>query len=105
MTKLEKIRKEKEKAEAELAVAEHQLVRLSNRLNNALKKQSKARTHRLIVEGAELEYVFEGIEEFPQQIFWDFMHKLKTIPGVMKLFEEAKASLQNQPSGGKEGDA
>lgn len=103
MTKLEKIREEKAKTEAKLAAAEHQLVRLNNRLSNALKKQDKARTHCLIVEGAELEYVFEGIEDFPQQAFWDFMHKLKSLPGVTELFERSKASLQDPPTGTKEG--
>ena len=91
MTRLEEIRQEIESAKKEKEVYEHQIIRAQNRLKNALKKQGKQRTHRLIVEGAELEYVFEGIEFLPQHIFWEFMHSLVEVPGVMELFEKKKS--------------
>ena len=91
MTDLEKARRDLEKAVQEKEISEHQLTRAQNRLRNALKKQDSQRTHRLIVEGAELEYVFDGIEYMPQSTFWAFMRKLVTIPEVMALYEKMKA--------------
>lgn len=87
MTDLEKARLDLEQAKKEKLQAEHQLTRHKNRLKTALRKQDKARTHRLIVEGAELEYVFQGIELLPQNTFWDFMHKLAVIPDVIALYD------------------
>ena len=103
MTHLEEIRQELAEAKREKEVSEHQIIRAQNRLNNALKKQDKQRTHRLIVEGAELEYVFEGIELLPQHIFWEFMHALVRVPGVMELFEKMKNG--SKESGGEGGEA
>ena len=103
MTHLEEIRQELAEAKREKEVSEHRIIRAQNRLNNALKKQDKQRTHRLIVEGAELEYVFEEIELLPQHIFWEFMHALVCVPGVMELFEKMKNS--SKESGGEGGEA
>ena len=100
MTDLEKARQNLEKAIHEKEVNEHQITRYENRLRNALKKQDSARTHRLIVEGAELEYVFEGIEDMPQNTFWAFMRKLVTLPGVMDLYEKMKAAGYVSEEGG-----
>jgi len=102
MTDLEKARQDLAKAVHEKEVTEHQITRAENRLRNALKKQDSARTHRLIVEGAELEYVFEGIEDMPQNTFWAFMRKLVTIPGVMDLFEKMKSAGYVSEEGGDE---
>ena len=52
MTDLEKLRQELEAAKKEKLQYEHQLTRAENRLANYKKKQDKARTHRLTVEGA-----------------------------------------------------
>ena len=100
MTDLEKARQNLAKAVHEKEVTEHQITRAENRLRNALKKQDSARTHRLIVEGAELEYVFEGIEDMPQNTFWAFMRKLVTIPGVMELYEKMKSADNTDTEGG-----
>ena len=87
---LERLRRELDEALREREVARHRLNRDENRLRNALKKQDAARTHRLIVEGAELEYVFDGIENLPQEVFWAFMRRLVLVPGVRELFELAR---------------
>ena len=100
MTDLEKARQDLAKAVHEKEVTEHQITRAENRLRNALKKQDSARTHRLIVEGAELEYVFEGIENMSQNTFWAFMRKLVTIPGVIELFEKMKSAGNTDTEGG-----
>lgn len=100
MTDLEKARQDLAKAVHEKEVTEHQITRVENRLRNALKKQDSARTHRLIVEGAELEYVFEGIEDMPQNTFWAFMRKLVTIPGVIELYEKMKSAGNPDTEGG-----
>ncbi len=102
MTDLEKARQDLEKAIREKEVLDHQINRNENRLRNALKKQNSARTHRLIVEGAELEYVFEGIEDMPQNTFWAFMRKLVTIPGVMELYNKMKSAGYVTEEGGDE---
>lgn len=102
MTDLEKTRQDLAKAVHEKEVTEHQIIRAENRLRNALKKQDSARTHRLIVEGAELEYVFEGIEDMPQNTFWAFMRKLVTIPGVMELYNKMKSAGYVTEEGGDE---
>lgn len=102
MTDLEKARQDLAKAVHEKEVTEHQIIRAENRLRNALKKQDSARTHRLIVEGAELEYVFEGIEDMPQNTFWAFMIKLVTIPGVMELYNKMKSAGYVTEEGGDE---
>ena len=102
MTDLEKARQDLQKAIHEKEVNEHQITRSENRIRNALKKQDSARTHRLIVEGAELEYVFEGIEDMPQNTFWAFMRKLVTIPGVMDLYNKMKSAGYVSEEGGDE---
>ena len=71
MTELERTKEELLNLQHEKEITEHRINRNENRIRNALKKQNSARTHRLIVEGAELEYVFEGIEDLPQNTFWD----------------------------------
>lgn len=102
MTKLDKMRQEIVDAQLKKEQMEHQVIRAQNRLNNVRRKKDKQRTHRLIVEGAELEYVFEGIEHMPQQTFWDFMHALVKIPGVMELFEKMKRACGRSDEEGGE---
>lgn len=97
---LERLRRELDEALREREVARHRLNRDENRLRNALKKQDAARTHRLIVEGAELEYVFDGIEYLPQDEFWNFMRTLKTVPGVTELYDRARAGRLSPAEGG-----
>ena len=87
MTDLEKTRLELQQAQEKKMQAEHQLIRSQNRLRNALKKQDKERTHRLIQEGAELEYIFDGIEKLPVNCFWEFMRKLSEMSEVRRLYE------------------
>ena len=99
---LERARRELDEALREREVALRRLNRDENRLRNALKKQDAARTHRLIVEGAELEYVFDGIENLPQDEFWNFMRKLKTFPGVSELYSKAKAGDLPSAEGGED---
>jgi hypothetical protein len=106
MTELEKLRKQHEVACKRVEQAEHQIIRAENRLKSALRKQSKERTHRLIVEGAELEYIFEGIENLPQSNFWEFMRKLNKIPEVIELYSsykcQANARDEQSQKGGDE---
>lgn len=103
MNDLEKKRLDLEKAKKKKMQDEHQLNRLEARLKNALRKQDKERTHRLIVEGAELEYVFDGIEQFPQKLFWDFMRSLAELPNVKEIYARfvnlAKSSEPDQKGG------
>jgi hypothetical protein len=99
---LERLRRELDEALREREVALRRLNRDENRLRNALKKQDAARTHRLIVEGAELEYVFDGIEDLPQDEFWKFMRTLKTVPGVSELYSKAKAGDLPPAEGGED---
>ena len=87
---LEEARADLERAVREKEVLERRVARKENRLRNALRKKDSARTHRLIVEGAELEYVFDGIENLPQEVFWAFMRRLVLVPGVKELFELAR---------------
>ena len=91
-TELEKARAEVESIRREKEIEEHRLVRAKNRLQNTLKKQDSARTHRLIVEGAELEYVFEGIADLPQSTFRTFMEELSHLEGAGELFERMKTA-------------
>ena len=100
--------KELERQKEELAnlqhakeVTEHRINRNENRIRSALKKQNSARTHRLIVEEAELEYVFEGIEDLPQNTFWAFMKELVKLPGVMELYGRVKSPDYQPPEGGE----
>ena len=97
MRDLEKLRLELQQAQEKKLQTEHQLTRSQNRLRNALKKQDKERTHRLIQEGAELEYVFDGIERLPISLFWEFMRELSDKPEIKKLYEScmAKATDKN----------
>ena len=87
---LEEARADLERAVREKEVLERRVTRKENRLRNALRKKNSARTHRLIVEGAELEYVFDGIENLPQEVFWAFMKRLALVPGVKELFDLAR---------------
>ena len=91
MTDLEKARLELKQAKKKKLETEHQLIRSQNRLKNALKKQDKERTHRLIQEGAELEYVFDGIENLPISTFWEFMRKLSDNSEIRELYEACRA--------------
>ena len=81
---LEEARADLERAVREKEVLERRVTRKENRLRNALRKKDSARTHRLIVEGAELEYVFDGIENLPQEDFLTWQGR-KAFPrkGVM----------------------
>ena len=92
MTELEKLRQQHETACKKVEQAEHQITRAENRLKSALRKQDKERTHRLIVEGAELEYIFDGIENLSQDDFWNFMRKLTQIPDVRELYSSFNPS-------------
>lgn len=103
MNDLEKKRLDLEKAQKQKMQDEHRLNRAEARLKNALRKQDKERTHRLIVEGAELEYIFDGIEHLPQTLFWDFMRSLSELSNVKELYSRfvnlAKNSEPNQKGG------
>ena len=88
MTDLETKEKELEKWNEKKTQAEHRLTRLVNRLSHDVSKKNKARNHRLIVEGAELEYVFEGIETIPQNDFRRFMNELCELPQVVELYSK-----------------
>lgn len=100
MTELERTKEELLNLQHEKEITEHRINRNENRIRNALKKQNSARTHRLIVEGAELEYVFEGIEDLPQNTFWTFMKELVKLPGVMELYSRVKSPDYQPPEGG-----
>lgn len=102
MTELERTKEELANLQHAKEIAEHRINRNENRIRNALKKQNAARTHRLIVEGAELEYVFEGIEDLPQTTFWAFMKELVKLPGVMELYGRVKSPDYQPPKGGDE---
>lgn len=101
MTELERTKEELANLQHAKEVAEHRINRNENRIRNALKKQNAARTHRLIVEGAELEYVFDGIEDLPQNTFWAFMKELVKLPGVMDLYAKVKSPDYQPPEGGE----
>jgi hypothetical protein len=98
-TKLEKARAKVEAIQREKEIYKHRLVRAKNRLQNTLKKQDSARTHRLIVEGAELEYVFDGIADLPQSTFRTFMEELSHLEGAGELFERMKTAGPIQEGG------
>ena len=102
MTDLEKLRQELEAAKKEKLQYEHQLTRAENRLANYKKKQDKARTHRLIVEGAELEYVFDGIETIPQEAFRAFLGELGSLPDAQTLYQKYVSVLNPSTEGGDE---
>lgn len=102
VTDLEKARSKLKAAEDEKAASERKLIRAKNRLSSALKKKDSARTHRLIVEGAELEYVFDGIEDLPQSTFRAFMEELSALPGAAELLEKMKAAGHIPVEGGDE---
>ena len=102
MTDLEKLRQELEAAKKEKLQYEHQLTRAENRLANYKKKQDKARTHRLIVEGAELEYVFDGIETIPQETFRTFLRELGSLPDAQTLYKKYASVLSPSTEGGDE---
>lgn len=102
MTDLEKLRQELEAAKKEKLQYEHQLTRAENRLANYKKKQDKARTHRLIVEGAELEYVFDGIETIPQETFRAFLGELGSLPDTQTLYKKYASVLSPSTEGGDE---
>ena len=102
MTDLEKLRQELEAAKKEKLQYEHQLTRAENRLANCKKKQDKARTHRLIVEGAELEYVFDGIETIPQETFRAFLGELGSLPDAQALYKKYSSVLSPSTEGGDE---
>ncbi len=101
-SKLEKARAELAAIEEEKVVTEHNLNRAKNRYSSAVKKQDSARKHRLIVEGAELEYVFEGIKDLPQSTFRIFMKELAALPGAAELFDRMKAADHIPVEGGDE---
>ena len=101
MTELERQKEELANLQHAKEVTEHRINRNENRIRSALKKQNSARTHRLIVEGAELEYVFEGIEDLPQNTFWAFMKELVKLPGVMELYGRVKSPDYQPPKGGE----
>ena len=101
-SKLEKARAELAAIEEEKVVTEHNLNRAKNRYSSAVKKQDSARKHRLIVEGAELEYVFEGIKDLPQSTFRIFMKELAALPGAAELFDRMKAAGHIPVEGGDE---
>ena len=103
MTNLEKARLELEQAKKEKLQTEHQITRLENRLKTALRKQNTARTHRLVVEGAELEYVFENIEMLSKEKFWEFMGRLSSLPEVTNLYKEYRNLINTSDSETKEG--
>lgn len=93
MTDLEKLRQDVESAKKEKLQYEHQLTRAKNRLTHYERKQDKARTHRLIVEGAELEYVFDGIENIPQETFRAFLSELSSLPEVINLYSNYVSAI------------
>jgi len=102
MTDLEKRRQDLETAMKKKLQCEHQLNRAENRLTNYRKKQDKARTHRLIVEGAELEYVFEGIESIPQESFRAFLGELSSLPDTQALYQKFVPMFSQSTEGGDE---
>ena len=102
MTDLETKEKELAKWNEKKAQAEHRLTRLVNRLSHDVSKKNKARNHRLIVEGAELEYVFDGIETIPQNDFRKFMNELCELPQVIELYNNyINAADITNPKGGE----
>ncbi len=106
MTDLDIKEERLEKLKEEKFQAEHRLTRTINRLSHKIGKQDKARTHRLIVEGAELEYVFEGIENIPQNDFRWFMNELCSLPEVITLFNKyvTTTAPTNEAATAKGGD-
>lgn len=102
MIDLETKEKELKKWNEKKTQAEHRLTRLVNRLSRDASKKNTARNHRLIVEGAELEYVFDGIETIPQNDFRKFMNELCELPQVIELYNNyINAADITNPKGGE----
>lgn len=97
MSDLEKLRGELAYANYKKEVSQHQLTLLENKLS---KEERKARTRKLIQEGAELESLFPGLKELPVEDFITFTRELVKIPQVMELYEKLKASASAEQEGG-----
>lgn len=71
-----------------------------NKANRQGNNERKQRTHRLITEGAELEYFFPGIENFSKERLRAFLKYVSTQPEISKLFrcEVMALKLKDNPS-------
>lgn len=100
MNELEKMRNEIVSLQEKIDQTNHRISREQNRITNIRQKKDKERTHRLIVEGAELEYAFEGIQRMPQNHFRSFINAIASLPKVKELYERYMSTTEPQETKG-----
>lgn len=93
--KLEKLRREMEKAEYDLEEAlrekeqiEHQIRRVGNRIDHLKKGERDRRTHRLCVKGGVIESLIPGLKDIGEKDFYDLMEEIFNFPQVQEVIQE-----------------
>ena len=93
--KLEKQRREREKAESDLEEAlrekeqiEHQIRRVGNRIDHLKKGERDQRTHRLCVKGGVIESLIPGLKDIGEKDFYDLMETIFDLPQVQSIVQE-----------------
>ena len=74
--KIEKLREEQSKLQAELEQEQHQNQRLKNRIAYLNKVERMKRTHRLITRGAAIESILPEIRDMDERSFYVLMEKI-----------------------------
>ena len=94
-----------EKVREGLSQAEHQRVRLENRLAYLTKKSRNpmrdARTHRVANKGGTVEHFFPESKELSEEEFYGLMDQLCEVPGFRSLFEKEIARILNARESGE----
>lgn len=85
---LEKLKQELDDARLQKEQTEHQINRLSNRLESEKKAERTKRNHRLCYEGANLEIIFPRIKAMNEAQFIQFCSALIELPGVRKFAKD-----------------
>lgn len=93
--KLDKLRKEIEKAQLEKKQIERQITRTKNQLKYRENLERKARTHRLIVLGAVMEQYFPELKKLSEVQLGQLMKKLD-INAIRREFHKAETDERRE---------
>lgn len=104
---LDQLRQEKERAEAQLAQAQHRLTRLENRKQYYEKGERAKRTHELCNIGGTVESLAPVFKGLPKQEMYELLetvfslpevqHTLRSFAGRKEDAEHGSVSLHSRP--------
>ena len=80
--KVEKLKEEQSKIQAELEQAKHHKQRLKNRIAYLNKGERMKRTHRLITRGAAIESIVSEVKTMDERSFYALMEEILLRPDI-----------------------